>query len=589
MADVNRLFAQAEQAYLAGRADEARAALTAVRRLAGDQPKIMHLLGLVEARRGDRDAAASAFEAALRSAPKDAALHGSFAAFLVGVGNLSLALEHHGRAVSLAPNAPELRYNRALLLQKMGHLAEALIELDRVIAARPGDAKAHSARGGVLRALGRLKEAAAAYDTALQREPRRLPTLFGRATIAKERGEEDAPARYRAALALRPGDPQLVLGLAEALELVGDPEAISVLEKAVAEQPEWIDGQSALARMRSEAGEGAASTRDLERATSRSPRNRELWIAWVAALGGSDRPAEAADVAARGREALGGDDAGLMLREAVQASEAGQIERADRLFASLPAGISGRARMEMRHRVRCGDYPAAAALGEQARAESPWDVATWAMTGLLWRLTGDPRTEWLLGQSGLVDARPLPLTQAELGQTADRLRRLHTGRAHPPGQSLRGGTQTRGLLFEREEPEIVRLRDAILQVVTDYWEALPPGDPTHPLLRLRHERPRIAGSWSVRLTDGGFHIAHYHPHGALSSACYLVVPEPRAPMEGWLEIGGPPGGMDVPIDPFRRIEPAPGLMALFPSFFFHGTRPFAEGERLTVAFDVVAG
>jgi len=27
---------------------------------------------------------------------------------------------------------------------------------------------------------------------------------------------------------------------------------------------------------------------------------------------------------------------------------------------------------------------------------------------------------------------------------------------------------------------------------------------------------------------------------------------------------------------------------LFPSFMFHGTRPFAGGERLTVAFDLVA-
>jgi hypothetical protein len=33
----------------------------------------------------------------------------------------------------------------------------------------------------------------------------------------------------------------------------------------------------------------------------------------------------------------------------------------------------------------------------------------------------------------------------------------------------------------------------------------------------------------------------------------------------------------------------PGRMALFPSYLFHGTRPFSEGERLTVAFDVAAG
>lgn len=586
MTDAARLFAQAEQAYLAGRADQARAALLDLRRLGGEDPATLHLLGLVEARRGDAAAARSAFEAALVRAPGDAALHGSYAAFLAGQGDVARALEHHGRAVSLAPQAHELRYNRALLLHKAGHVEEALAELDRVAAGRPGDAKVHSARGAALRALGRLSEAGAAYDEALALEPKRLPALFGRATIAKERGEEDAPERYRRALALRPGDPQLVLGLAEAMEIAGEPGAVDVLAKAVAARPQWVEGQAALARMRWEAGEGPASTRDLERAALQSPPNRELWIAWVAALGAADLSAEAAEVAARGRAALGGDDVGLMLREAVRASEDGQIERADGLFAAIPAGVPGRPRMEMRHRVRCGQYDEAAALGEAARSEDPWDVATWAMTGVLWRLAGDPRAEWLLGQEGLVGVRPLPLGEAERARIADRLRRLHTSRVHPPGQSLRGGTQTRGLLFEREEPEITRLREVIEQVVHEFWDALPPEDARHPLLRLRHARPRIAGSWSVRLTGGGFHIAHYHPRGALSSACYFVVPEGKEPMEGWLEIGGPPGGMDVPLEPFRRIEPKPGLLALFPSFFFHGTRPFSQGERLTVAFDV---
>ena len=34
------------------------------------------------------------------------------------------------------------------------------------------------------------------------------------------------------------------------------------------------------------------------------------------------------------------------------------------------------------------------------------------------------------------------------------------------------------------------------------------------------------------------------------------------------------------------IEPKPGRLVLFPSTMWHGTEPFAAGERLTVAFDV---
>jgi hypothetical protein len=222
-------------------------------------------------------------------------------------------------------------------------------------------------------------------------------------------------------------------------------------------------------------------------------------------------------------------------------------------------------------------------------AQTPWDIGTWALTGLIWRLTGDDRAAWLLEQPGLVATRDLGLSEAELGGIGERLRALHRTRAHPIGQSVRGGTQTRGSLFDRPEPEIARLRERIAAEVQAYWNGLPAADPKHPLLRHRASQPRFAGSWSVRLTGGGFHTSHFHPRGALSSACYFVVPEPQSPMEGWLEVGGPPGGLDVPVEPLRRIEPVPGRLALFPSYLFHGTRPFAEGERLTAAFDVVAG
>jgi hypothetical protein len=272
----------------------------------------------------------------------------------------------------------------------------------------------------------------------------------------------------------------------------------------------------------------------------------------------------------------------------VNASEAGQIQRGDQLFAALPASLPERHILEARHRVRCRDYGRAAELADKARAEKPWDVGAWAMTGLIWRLTGDPRADWLLGQPGLVSARDIALDRSQLERIATRLRSLHRTRAHPIGQSIRGGTQTRGRLFERQDTAIGLLKMAIEEALGSYWSSLPPQDEAHPLLRHRNARPLLDGSWSVRLTSGGFHVSHFHPAGILSSACYLVVPEPDGAKEGWLELGGAPGGLDVEIEPLAMIEPKPGRLALFPSYLFHGTRPFSSGERLTVAFDVVA-
>ncbi|MES1153803.1 MAG: putative 2OG-Fe(II) oxygenase, partial [Rhodanobacter sp.] len=52
---------------------------------------------------------------------------------------------------------------------------------------------------------------------------------------------------------------------------------------------------------------------------------------------------------------------------------------------------------------------------------------------------------------------------------------------------------------------------------------------------------------------------------------------------------GEPGIATLPALPARHVvHPEPGMLVLFPSYFWHGTVPFAsEQTRLTVAFDVL--
>jgi tetratricopeptide (TPR) repeat protein len=585
--DVNSLFSRAEQAFLAGRLDDARRNIVEVQRIAGDHPAVLHLLALVEKKRGDLKASRAAFERALVLSPEDPQIANNFANLLKDIGQEEEALHWYGAALATAPGFADALYNRALLLQRLGRFEDALSELDKVSGSGPPSAKVHSARGSVLRELGRLDDAAAAYDAALALDPRRLTALHGRARTALERGEADSPERYKAALELSPGDRTLLLGLAEALEAAGDAKAIEVLESAVENEPQWAEGQASLARMRWEAGEGSAFSRDLQRAIQAFPANAELWLACISSLAAAELTQQAADAASDARKALG-EDPQLRLLEAVHASEAGELDRADRLFGSLPPDLPERATREIQHRVRQKQYARALGLADAILAQDRWNVFGWAMTGLLWRAVGDERAEWLHAQPGLAASMELELPPAEIQQIAERLRGLHRTRAHPIGQSLRGGTQTRGRLFDRKEAEILLLRDAIRLAVERYWDSLPPPDPDHPLLRLRDRSPRLEGSWSVRLTGGGFHVAHIHPEGILSSACYVAVPAASSPREAWLELGRPPKDLGLELEPLVQVEPRPGRMALFPSTLYHGTRPFSEGERLTVAFDITA-
>jgi hypothetical protein len=218
------------------------------------------------------------------------------------------------------------------------------------------------------------------------------------------------------------------------------------------------------------------------------------------------------------------------------------------------------------------------------------DSAIWPYAATAWRLAGDPRSEWLEGAPGLVQTVDLTEALPPLTGLAEFLRSLHLASGEDLDQSVRGGTQTDGPLLSRIDPQIRRMRSAIVIAVESYVSKLPAHDGGHPLLRERRDRRiRFAGSWSVRLRSGGRHANHVHPQGWISSALYIALP-PRKPTEredaGWLTLGQPPDNLGVAAEPWREIEPREGLLALFPSWMWHGTRPFEQGERLTVAFDV---
>lgn len=588
--DVNTLFARAERAFVAGRLDEARRDLIDVGRAAGDHPAVLHLLALVEKKRGDAGAARAAFERAMTLSPNDAQLIGNHANLLGEMGEIEAALALYDRALATNPGFPDARLNRALVLQRLGRLDEALADLDALVAAQPASAKFLSARAGILRQAGRLDEAANAYDAALALEPTRVPALHGRGRTGLERGETGASNFYVAALQQKPGDLDLVFGLAEALEAEGNPLGLDLLTDAVRRNPDWVSGHEILARMRSEAGHEDAFADHYKASLAARPTDRALHMSYWHSLARGQRHREALAALKAARHHLAdGDD--LRLLEAVFTSESGDPHTALGLLDGLDPASPDIAFARGRVALRAGDAAQAATLFERLTEIAPASINGWAHLDLAWRLLGDPRHGWLSGQPGLYGPRDIGLDANELGEIAALLRRLHVTRAHPIGQSLRGGTQTRGRLFARREPEIARLREAIIAAVADHVCALPPRDDSHPLLRHRDATPALAGSWSVRLAGQGFHVNHIHPEGILSSACYISLPEAiggAATRDGWLELGRPPAELDLALEPLAAIEPKPGRLALFPSYLFHGTRPFADGERLTVAFDVVA-
>ncbi|MEL7217260.1 MAG: tetratricopeptide repeat protein, partial [Pseudomonadota bacterium] len=503
------------------------------------------------------------------------------------------AAEHFGKAFSLEPKQFDHSVDQAIALNATGRNREAHSVLKKI--EKKGSKFSHycSTRANAERALADLTNAARWYDRALRIEPDRPKAVMGRADVAMERGEAKALQWAERALKLDPGNPVLWLAKAQALDHAGDHDgAIVIMEQIIAQAPGFTEAHRWLAQLRHTRGDADFASH-FAAAAKQAPQDPNIPAIWAKTLAGFGRDAEAADVAATARKA-GTEEAHFAMLQAVYAGAAGDHERAEAIFADLDDTSLDRLTHEARHRIRRAEFDAAENLLNQALARAPSDIGSWALLDMIWRLTDNPRAEWLHGQSDLIQMRDLQCSDRLIDQTIAELRKLHDGAGQPLGQSVRGGTQTRGRLLERTEKVFADLRRAIWRTLDDYRKALPPADPAHPLLAHRDAYWQLQGSWSVRLTGGGpHHASHIHPNGIVSSALYLVVPDAAqddAKQEGWLELGSPPVDLALDLAPLTKIQPKRGQLALFPSTLYHGTSPFGAdpgGERMTAVFDVV--
>jgi tetratricopeptide (TPR) repeat protein len=436
------------------------------------------------------------------------------------------------------------------------------------------------------RQMQQSSEALAAFERAATLAPRDARVANGYATAVFEAGLPSA-ALFAMARALSPGDAELVLSHAAAL-LAEDRsnEAEALIEPIVADNPVWVRGHEALANLRWTMGEQSDFDRSFAQAARVIPGDMVLRFAWHRALSQVGRWDDATDVIARGR-ALAGDLREFDAAEAYISTERGDDARAEILFARAAAlNDPGTMVSHIRHCLRTGRIDQAEQIAIPM-LKSPAAAMVWPYMSLIWRLKDNARAAWLDGTPPFIRSFDLSFSSDVLGSLAVCLRRLHQTRHHPAEQSLRGGTQTDGPLFARLDPEIQDVRRKVLEAVRTYVDGLPPHDAGHPLLFAPRRSLLFAGAWSVRLRAQGFHIVHTHPRGWISSALYVALPESMgAAPAGWLQLGAPPPDLRIDLPAYTQIEPKPGRLVLFPSTMWHGTVPFNDGERLTIAFDV---
>lgn len=458
--------------------------------------------------------------------------------------------------------------------------------LARAIQTAPSEYRFWQFLGLARRALQDSAGANQAFISAAKLAPQDPLVAHSVARTALEAGYPALKAFNQARL-LAPGDGSVVLGrIAAMLALGKGDEARSQLADLLAANPGWIEGHYALAKLTAQVAPDEPLDASLNQALAAHPQAGALWHAQFEVLMQAKDYSGTIAAIHRARSALGLAEE-LDRIEALCLSEQGGAEAAQAIFDHLPFPQSADAAIwPLRNFIRLGRIDEAQLLAEQQFGVEGESVL-WPYRALLWRLGNDPRWNWLEGDPRLIGIYDIAPSLGSIDGLADLLRALHLSRGAQLDQSVRGGTQTDGNLLARAEPELRQLRAVLLEALQDYVAQLPPPDPTHPMLLAQRTPLQVAGAWSVRLADRGFHVDHVHPQGWISSACYITVPDPDPddPENGWLAFGEC-RELLPDLRGFRVEQPVPGKLVLFPSIMWHGTRPFGSGERMTVAFDI---
>ena len=450
------------------------------------------------------------------------------------------------------------------------------------------DIAALSAQGAALQASGRLEGAIAVYTRLVEAAPQsgvaehNLAGAFG---DNHQFAQSEAAARRAFAKGL--DAPETWLVLARALQGLGRfEEAEAAFRQSIARRPAYADAHRDLAQlvwMRTESLPEARAA--LDAAIAAYPGDVALRLTAAKLLEYAGEPGAAYGVLDEGLgEGLPDprlDIAAAQLR--LETDPASALAHASRAHARAPDDAQALTAL-CQANLALGRADLASAQAAALRQVLPFDQQAVALQATAWRLLGDPRYGELYDYARLVREWTLDTPpgwaslDAYLADLTQSLAAVHRLRAHPIGQSLRGGVQTTQNLDRVDDPVIKAFFKAVDGPIRRHIAAIGETGAW-----------RFNGVWSVRLNPNGYHANHLHPLGWISSACYIALPKTvDKGHEAWISFGEPGIPTSPRLPPQHFVKPEPGKLVLFPAYIWHGTVPFTGDEpRLSIAFDVV--
>ncbi len=586
----------------AGRFDEAEALCTKILATVPEQPDALHFSGLLRKRAGDAAAAEQFYRRSLEANPDQPAVHNNLGNLLAAVELYDQAIEAYHQATALAPAYADAWFNLGLAESAKADFAAAVTALQKASEISPGDPRIWNSLGIAHKEMDELDQAIKAYERAIELQPDNVKALQNLGVVLKLAERlDDAIQCFDKALKIDPVLPEVQYNRANALNEKGRiQEAIKGYEKTISIKPDYMMAHDSLNELHWQHGNSDQFGASYVGAISWAPESVDLRVKFARSLE-LEGELEGAEEVLKVALAELGSDPGIHYRLARILWTRGLVDEA---VNHLETAVRARPD-EMEYRllyarflIAAGEYEQALPHLDAVERVDPYKQLMWAYRGLCWRFLGDERDAWLNDYETFVQARRLEAPQGydNLDHFMQDLRNalidMHTTQKQPLEQSVQGGTQTPGRLLHKPVKEIQLFRQVLEQQISEYLAGMP-DDPTHPFLSRKTNRTQFAGSWSVRLKSGGYHLNHVHPEGWISGPTYIEVPlcirDDDSDRKGWVTFGesglylGPEREQIV-----TAVKPEVGMCAFFPSYIWHGTIPFHSDEyRMTAPMDAV--
>lgn len=537
----------------------------------------------------------AAFLAAVKISPQNAPLRNAYGNLLVEIGDFEQALAQFKHVISLAPANTDGHINSARALNLLKRFDEAVVSARKAYLLSAKNANVRLVLAESLANAEELVEAQQLYEMLLVERPDNLKVLNNLGNLKRRLGlVREAISLFQRAAGS--ANPIVLRNLAACYVLDRQFEqAGACYIKAMSSDDvlAYTDYLSLLWQR----GD-AEPFRYIEQRLTVSPTNYALAAEFIKILLQAEMPDKAEPYLLSLLEHYPADVTILTLAIMVYRAK-DELERAveyGQRALKTTAGVSNiGVRSELAYTyLALYQGEAARDLYQNLCQDDPFNQGWWTTLGTALKLCGDEKQyNWLcdyklVNVSRLCGPDSKALLPADFNrELLQRLNELHTNIRAPLGLSLRKGSQTFENLFDKKDAILTQLRIAIECQAREFINSLR-HDPNHPFLSRLSTEFNFQGSWSVRLTDEGFHKSHFHPMGWLSGVYYVDIPDAvDYDGQGWLVLGRP----DIPHHDYYgdyAVKPASGMLVLFPSFMWHGTNPFkANSHRVTVAFDII--